>query len=709
MAVTTHQPHRVYLKEHWTDEWAIQSEDGLYCDWCKFACSPDVNEAQLSRTFGPNVIRANGTVSVNADPLDIEGWYVKVDIAQDALGLFTTVRTWTGVVVVTHESRWGIQGATGEIGRQVFDCRGMEFLLQRTIVDTSAVDDPTGGVRTIGRGIAFNLGSGHGNESQRIGNRSDDIQGISYAFTATIDHDAYSKPSSQDSKLWTAEDIAEYLVDRHNPVDQSGFEPVGFLLDPATTDALKPFFPTLETHGKSVKTILDELMDRRRILTWYTDVQFDEEAESTFVYIKVATFNKDDLTLPSGQTIPANQNQANWFTDADGLYVSFDFVKDDSSFFHQVIARGEPLGVCFTLSNAEGCFDKDWTSTLQTAYRTAASGAAGYGAYQDWQKDDANQAMRNTDKFVKVYRYFAVPDSWNGQIDGREVFRDPDADPEAGLEVWFPGLRFKPQLPLITETDYATVSAVTSEMLDGSKPEYRRPFAVIHDDAAGKYYHFDKMSYGFEIESGLKTNGRTWSAHLRMQDDAFGVIVDVSGSYQHQIASADFTAIDAFDYYDASEALDWRDIQCTVFCEFDGFAQAKYPLQVVINTDVLRILYIQVPNARLDYLCPGTVIGVDDDGALLKCTGGGYVRDDREKLKDIAQSSYEWYATSRRAITAVYRSLVVSVELGDFILNTGSPTTQVVSNSVVTSLTFNLLQNTTTIQTQFAQLDLAAF
>jgi hypothetical protein len=155
--------------------------------------------------------------------------------------------------------------------------------------------------------------------------------------------------------------------------------------------------------------------------------------------------------------------------------------------------------------------------------------------------------------------------------------------------------------------------------------------------------------------------------------------------------------------------MDWRDISCTVFCEYDGFAEAKYPEQLTSEDDVINKLRLHVPNARLDYLAPETIIGVDEAGELQVCTSGGYVRDDREKLKDVARSAYEWYSATRRAIHAVYRSLVTNIELGDLILNTGNINTQVVSNSVVTSLTLNLLQNTTTIQTQFAQLDITAF
>lgn len=652
------------------------------------------------------VLRANSLVWVNGNPLDVEGYYVKVEIAQDALGVFTAVRAWYGVVVVTNESRSGRQGQNGEIGEQVFECRGLEYLLQRTIVDTSTVAKAGDTEVDINRGIAFNMGSGHGNESMRIGNRHATVgNNDAFIFSETISDDPYIDDTAS---LWSAADIVKYLLHYHPPKDRTQTQIVPFdLIETSGLEILQKFFPTQTAHEKSVKQILDELIDRRRIMTWWLEVDPDDQDERPT--LRICTFNTTDLTLPSGQVVTANPNQANWFTDDDGLVVSFSFVKDDSSKFHQVIARGEPLGACFTVANTTyGNLEADWDTPLEAAYDAGASGATGYAALEDWEKDSAHQAFRNTDRFKKVYRYFRVPPDWNGEASGEIVFRGPDSPGLEALPHWTPGLRFGPLLPLLTETDYASVTAITSEMLEGSKPEYRRPFALIFDDSANRYYHMDKLSYGQELEDGLRTNGRTWSAHLRMQDDAFGVIVDVSGIYQHVIASADFTAADANDFYDTTEALDWRDVYCTVFCEYDGFAEAKYPLTVTVDDDVVKTLRLHVPNARLDYIVPETIVGVDDEGALQR-TSGGYVRDDRDKLKDVARSSYEWYSTSRRSITAVYRSLIFTQELGNLILNTGNVNNQVVSNSVVTALTFNLLQNTTTIQTQFAQLDLSAF
>jgi sirohydrochlorin ferrochelatase len=112
------------------------------------------------------------------------------------------------------------------------------------------------------------------------------------------------------------------------------------------------------------------------------------------------------------------------------------------------------------------------------------------------------------------------------------------------------------------------------------------------------------------------------------------------------------------------------------------------------------------------------VVGVNDAGALEE-TDGGFVRDDRELLKDVARSAYEWYGQTRRAMTVVIHDLVARVKraepdpptgalytdlrIGVLITRLGAEPTDV--NSVVTKLAFDLRQGTITVTTQYAEFD----
>jgi hypothetical protein len=229
-----------------------------------------------------------------------------------------------------------------------------------------------------------------------------------------------------------------------------------------------------------------------------------------------------------------------------------------------------------------------------------------------------------------------------------------------------------------------------------------RPFALIKSQSS-VYVFLDAMNRGRDLTTNILTsNGMSWSAALKMQDHAPGFIITTTAP-QHVIAKTEFTPINAIDANFWKAELDWRDILCTVFCEFDQQAEAKWPQDVSsVSSDTLRRLVLDVPNARLDYLAPGTVIGINPGGTL-KQSSGGYVRDDTKLLKDVARSAFAWYGQVRRALTITRRDLVCDKQIGQLITTIGAAGTQV--NSVITKIAFDLKEGTVTIHTQFGQFD----
>ncbi len=190
-----------------------------------------------------------------------------------------------------------------------------------------------------------------------------------------------------------------------------------------------------------------------------------------------------------------------------------------------------------------------------------------------------------------------------------------------------------------------------------------------------------------------------------MQDNCPGLFIDVHGGPQHIIASAEFSPADSDDSSDSDTYADWKDIRCTIFCEFDQHCEVKYPSEeLTTDSDVVRELIIDQPHYRLDYLAPGTVVGVDKAGAVIT-TDGGYVRDDRGPMRDIARSAFAWYGQTREAITIVQKNLVCDRQIGELITYIGSATNQVAVNSVITKIVFDLLNGTVTVNTQYGELD----
>jgi hypothetical protein len=700
-----HMAHRVYVKRLWADPWVLV--EGLYCDWFTKACSPDVSAAECSWTYG-RVMPPGETDFGNRFTLGYEGYYIRIDLDQTPYGTepwsiaYTPIR-WYGVIVDSAQDRGGI-GENPTVGKQKLICRGLEYILQRTIVDSSFVKTATGETE-IGRAIAFNLGSGEDSDHIRKDNRSTAV-GVngSYIFAASLDE--------ADCEPWYGDEIADYLLAYHHPEDKNGIVKIPFELDPGfSASVLRKFSPTLHAEGKTVKEVLDELIDRRRGIAWYVDVNVLSVGGvvlSETPQVVVVTFNKDIIVLPSGTAIPANPDQTVWLFDDLATIRSHTLVSDTAAQFDRVIARGERLGACFTVSYQTTTLEKDWTDAIGTAYNAGATGAAGYGALAtDYDRMSANQQFRRADKFLKAYRYFRVPPTWDGFVEAEVACPDPDNPAGATTPFWYAGLRFKDSLPLLTERSYATVASITSEELTKSKAEYLRPFALIYDVSKERYYYTDRMAHGGALADDLPDKaGRDWSANLRMQDDALGIIVDVSGHPQHAIASFDFTPADDVDTSDYSADMPWQQIYATVFAEFDQHLEARWPLvPLTTDADAIKELIIQCANMRLDYLTPGTAIGIDSAGAVIESTGG-YVRDDRTLLKDIARSAYQWYGQTRQALSVVRHYLVPDVNLGTLVTFVGDAADLEEVNSVVTSQTFNVAEGTIATQTQFAQLDL---
>lgn len=121
---------------------------------------------------------------------------------------------------------------------------------------------------------------------------------------------------------------------------------------------------------------------------------------------------------------------------------------------------------------------------------------------------------------------------------------------------------------------------------------------------------------------------------------------------------------------------------------------------------------------RLDYLTPHTVLDIENGIPVL--ADGGVLQDDREKLGAIARSAATWYATNRRQLTLQWRGvgsvIVVPSNFGgaDSYHNVrpGWLVTQIhhtnkhnstinakTINTIITSVTYDFRQMTTTIQT----------
>ena len=718
-----HLPHTVYTKLNWTDsEWT--EEEGLFADSVVFSCAPDISKAVLYWRYGR--VQGYGENEFHdREKKNLADYYVKISIERpdDDEGEEQGNLDWYGIVVSdVRELEGAIQIPSEDIlddpdgtqlaaGKQHITCLGLEYLLTRKVIDTShIVSEGDGAYVTIKRAIGFNLGSGHDNSSIFWPNKS----------TSAVYPGFYHKLDGADT--WTSLDIIRYLVALHSPRNEIGDLVLQWDVDEnSNLEHLEWHKPMLRVHGHTLFDVLNMLIDRRRLSSWkvVVDVHVEEgfafDTETLTPKIHVFTFNPETIQLPDDKTIEAAFSQSYWNFDSNKLVRQPVIETEAFTEYFQVTARGERAGACLTLASAESTLEKDWDSTLQTTYNTGAVGSSGYAAADEFTKQSRNRAYRETDKFKRVYRYFRIPPGWGGFVNNQvspafayNAFYSPTT--LITERFWHPGLRFENFIPLKTDITYGDtiaaedMTATTGDTLAKSKKEWRRPFAVINTGT--RYEYVDRLSKGDDADLlTVTTNGRHWSCSLRMADDAPAIIVDVNGPPQHLIALDEFSAADAADTADWVAELRWQTIYATVFLQADHYAEQTWPdVPAHTTDDVSKVLIINVPNMRLDYVVPSTVIGLNNDGTLLQTANGGFIHNDLAKLKQVARVAYEWYSIPRKSFTATEHSFDV-IEVGTLITTIGDGDTEEEVNSVVTQLALNMRAGTHTITTQFGELD----
>lgn len=685
-------PHRVYLKQLWESDW--EEEVNLFAESFTFGCAPEMPEAVLSWNYGTVQGYGETTFAVR-QPQEILDWYVKIELDNGD----GTTRDWYGIV---KEDMRNLRGGTGLVnlqsGQQMLRCWGMEYLLMRKQITSSFVMNNDSTEHEIQRVIGFNLGGGdETNNGRLIGNMSlSSGEKGTRIFTDSITSGAHG--------VWTAKRIVEYLLKYQPPVDPFGGVQVPFLIDPeyaSQLDSLDWWKPMLQVENRTLKEVLDALMDRRRLLTYRCVVVGSE------VLIQPVTLATESIDLDGEYTIAANPSQTTLNFDDEARVQSAVVILDSQPVYDAVRARGERAGVVWTLDSTT--MEKDWTSSLQTAYNAGSPEAS--SETDSYIKTQLHRNYRNSDKFAACYRFFRVPTDWDGSTsDVYTVVYDPktieDNNDSTPAKFWRAGMRFEPYLPLRKNISYAAVTAEPSEdVLSESRSEFRRPFAIHKKDVDSRAFYLDRIEAAKHYGEVPISGNRQWAASVRPQADNFGLVIDVQGAAQHVIALTEFSAADTADTNDEPAELDWQKFYVTAYMLIDNFAEAMWPDPLPpIPGDIARTLVIEVPGKHLDWLVPGTIVDIDDAGDEV-LSDGGWVRDDREELKAAARLMHSWYATERRALDLSLHTLDSPLQVGQMITTIGTGNTELEVNSVVTQMMFVTRQQSLTIRTQFAEFD----
>lgn len=708
-------------------DWAVQAE--LICLSLTVGTSPTVPEARLLWRYG--IIGAPGSPAAQVAPLDLRGTFVKISA--------TGLPDWIGFVPVDGNARQSWDEATGR-GDQQFIAHGLEWFLERTYVTRTNISGRSdAGEVFVERAIGFNVGAGDGRgiEWEKRANRSYEAGadgGDIFFHYINRRHNQSNPP-----KEWTATQIVRNLLKYNSPRDNSGVaSPVRFLFFESSAPYLDWYKPTVKVEGRTLLHILNEVIDRRRGLHWWLTTELI--GDEIIAIVEVDSFATADVTMPGGDTLPAagaiTQLAGPDFLEAlDGAIV---IERDDSRKWHRVVARGARRTSTYSVhynGTSSPCglgLENGWDGTLEQPYADGAKLSTGYVGLGTTDKQKRNDRYRQTEKFSRVFRdYLIVQTADNDFGFGSGKHLSPiiiasTGSIVGGQQICIGGARVLRTLATKKGWDYSDATAPVpppnediDTLEDFLAAEHGTPFGLwmvdgmsdLWSDPDSRWLYIDRLG---SHENEGDESGPGFNVEITPLAEDYGVSLRTSGAMQHILAG---TALEETTPTAEPSRYPWGVgaylpglMLFTFTSEWDSWCEGAYP-EAIPSQSPLETLYVYLSERlRFDWLCANTCYDLDEMGKLKLVQTQGAIRDDTLKCADIARLAYQWYAEDRAKLTMNFRKTMLppGVGIGTLItsLNTGATNEEVV-NAVVTQITHNLEEGTTSISAGYAELDFA--
>lgn len=674
----------VYTKDSWSDEWEIQSQ--VICTSATWTIAPQIATATLRNRYG-DTMPPGATQWQMWSRLNLAGKYVRI-LFEDNLGQSSW--NWYGIIRTSSDQRMGAYGV------ETFLAYGMESLLQEWRPETSRWRDNANQEFGVDMPIPFN--------ERGFSNRT---QSPEYVF------DGGKRSYYDTTHDWSTRQVVEYLLANETPRDFIGQRNITFQL--VDTLSLLPTHdrPVVEREGRTTWEILNALMPRQRLLSFTTEVQ-----DSGVIQVVPLSFNASQLTLPSGQQLAANPNQYTFSVASDTSgSPTLRFNQVDT--YDVVRIWGARPRCCFTASKADSTLEDGWPSTLETAYETGAD-LTGLSAGDLTAKRRRHEEHRRSDKFRPVYARWRIPFAWDGKANnglnsGYDRPVDPinEADPTnaiQGHDFYPPRLQILSSLPLLSGHDYSGDNIKNGTVTKDSEGPFSElpPLCItpLLEDTSW-YVNVESIGVAAEWEeSETASTDRRWTGSVQVVQGEAAIHVQVIGQPQHFIAATAFSG----QAEDITPQWDYDDFIFTIAVE----AHRRLKAQVPENPPPSPVDYVRTMDVfagdewRLDYVVPDTIVLVADDGTITR-SNGGYVRNDKPALQELASLAYQWYSQDRATLSYATKVWHPTVEVGSLVLSVDGTT----ANTVISSITIDTPiatgadpePATITYETSFADLD----
>lgn len=674
VGLRTVKSHQVYTRALWTGAWTIKL---MHCDEAVWSVAPSIPTATLHYYYG-DIVR-DGALAFSRDEKrsDMLRAYVKIVFTMDD----DSERIWYGIIEVIEDQ---LHGATfteddeGNIvsvvtsGEQTFTAYGLEQLLATTLVTRSYVQPADGGEPVVvERGIEFN-------ERGRANRHTPDM---------ALGTNTYNFARHPDSATyWSSAEIAKYLLWRHVPTTALDDIRIPFALEPDAMLVIPTYDrPTVYSHHQSTYDLLTSLIARQRLMTWFLEV--DEEETPAAVYCRVRTTNNMPVPYYGGAEygeIPENALHWRFIFDADPSAVAT--IKTTAvECYEQVVVRGRRRRSVFSLGFEDGTLGVGWSESSQEVYDAGATNSATLPASTEKTARRKRHAeARSTAEIEEVYVRFAIPWDWDGMVgagDGGSAvvpafpIVEPDGSIDTETAPHYPlGLTIEPTLPLLAGVDYSGAAIPEGTWSEAESPsrEERPPLVawLLPDASPARYQDVEKLGRNADMEIEEPDENSLWSCEVRVPPHDRAIELVVHGQPQHVIASADFTPTDEDD---VPSEHDWRKMIVTLCVQEDRHAEGRYPLDDDLDPidEIIRVKTIDIGDSlRQDYVCPFTVVGIDEDGQPVR-SNGGFVWDDTAELNAIARLAFEWYSTQRQVLYMHTEAMAGVFVIGDLVSDVG--------------------------------------
>lgn len=680
----------VWAKSTWGNAWA--SQPNTVAMSASRVAGRGISRAVLVHDYGP-IKNAGSTTFATINPSAILDSWVMIEWTPES-GItgadpFTPNDRWFGIA--TDEQTQEMDSVGGiACGRQTFTCHGLEWPLTRKQITSSYVLKTAGTASVkVDFGIPFNGGRGRAYDPvELLGNQANVLDSNG---KKTFD-DKLSNP-----RAWNAREIVEYLLHFHNPYSSG----LTMALGGDAVNDLASYQPAeVVVHGRTLFDILNQVIDFRRGLMWHLEMN----ETSSIVTVKVSSIASASASIAGTSfSLSANGAQINLQLTDPHVVRSLVRTRSTQRQYDRVIAEGAPIGYVYTERCGGGVLMPTWSSSDLSAYAAAASGTSGYSSLDRDDKKNRNDSLRVNDRtLANVFTSFTFVDA-----DVIDVQLDDAAEVTGTKATWGAGWRVENYLPLRAGWDYSTTPPTQGPA--GSAAEFLRPFAFAKVD--GKTWVDLSKTHVVAMSERLG-GGLQFSVNVAPSDQGVGVVLEVSGP-SHLIASASkdghSAGTDVFDATtaapsNASPQISWSDIFSTVYITSPQPIRAAWPSPAgsARHNMVSELLLRFGDRAHYDY-CRSTVTyavagSVDKQVAV----GNTVLRDDRLFLRSISLAAWQWYATPRKSVEVVVKTLTSLVRLGDLVTQVNA-TTGV--NSIVTHVAWNFSDFSTTIETDFAELD----